>query len=111
MNNEQKSLYLSMADETDHPEDKLYYRMMAEIAPTVSTMAAAHINHVGAQMFYNAVVQVAAAIVFEVAYNVGDVENKNNQKLIVSDFRRVLKDHADKFIDRGSIPCSAPLNS
>lgn len=67
----QRKRYLQLAANTSEPRDKLFYTLMAEVAPTVGSMARRQVNQVGASIIYDVVLRVAAGILFETAFNLG----------------------------------------
>lgn len=46
----QRKKYLQLADEAAKPQSKLFYKLMADLAPAVNGMARAQVNQVGASI-------------------------------------------------------------
>ena len=69
MTNIQRKRYLQLADDATEPRSKLFYRLIADVAPIVNSMAIKNINQYGAEVIYEAVLRTAASVVTELEFN------------------------------------------
>ena len=65
----QRKSYLRLADAATDPRSKLFYRLMADVAPASNELARKNVNQYGASVVYEAIQRTAAAIVTELEFN------------------------------------------
>jgi hypothetical protein len=84
----QRKKYLQLANAAAAPRSKLFYKLMADLAPAVNDMARAQVNQVGASIIYDVVLRASAAILTETAFNLG--RGEIDQDRLLADFKLVV---------------------
>lgn len=105
----QRKAYLRLADKATNPRNRLFYRLMADIAPLVSTMARQNVNQHGASIVYEVVMRVAAASVCETAFNLGG--GVADLEALKSDFAKVLEETAASQQALAPVPCTPKMDA
>ena len=79
----QRKRYLQLAKIAKEPRSKLFYQLIADVAPVVNGMAIKNLNQHGASVIYEVMLRTAASIVVELEFNLTrgspiDVERVTN---------------------------------
>lgn len=99
----QRKSYLRHADAATEPRSKLFYKLMAEIAPVANEIARKNINQHGADAVYEAVLRTAAAIVTELEFNLTRGGAIDPQRL-ADDFKLMVQNCVKTQQVGGAIP-------
>src|ERR1700740_3110999 len=103
MAGKQKKRDLELAGAGRPPRDRLFYKLMAEVAPAVTGMASRNVEQVGASIIYDIALRVASSILLEVDFNLtgGGATDINR---LTADFRTALEQLAGTQIELDPIP-------
>lgn len=105
----QRKQYLQLAAAATVPRSKLFYELMAELAPVVSVFARRQVNQVGAGMVYDVVMRATAALAFETAFNLGCDESSIEK--IAENFKTCLEMSAKSQQIIGKVSVTPKLSS
>ena len=106
----QHKRYLQLAEQASEPRSKLFYRLMAEVAPLVNGMARQNVNQVGASIVYDIVLRVAAGLLVETAYNLSSTGTIDTERL-GADFRKALEHVVGMQDTLGAVPCTPKMDA
>lgn len=106
----QRKRYLQLADAATAPRSKLFYRLMADVAPIVNSMAIKNLNQHGAEVIYEAVLRAAASIVTELEFNLtrgGPVDSER----VTKDFKLMMDNCIKSQEVGGVVPISPKMDA
>ena len=106
----QSKRYLQLADQTTEPRSKLFYKLMADVAPIVNNMGRKQVNQVGASIWYEIVLRLTSALLVETAFNLSS-ERAVDLYRLTKDFRIVLEHAVESQQILQAVPVTPKMQS
>lgn len=107
---QQRKRYLQLAERATKPRDRLFYELMADMAPAVNGMARKQVNQVGGPVVYDVVMRACAACIHELSWNLTSQQGVDQEHL-VRNFREALELTASSQQVIGAVPVTPKLDS
>lgn len=105
----QRKKYLQLADNANEARSKIFYKLMADVAPSVSDMCRKNVNQVGVSTVYDIGLRAASAILLEVALNLAG-EDLDVERLL-ADFSKVIKQSLSGMKTLGPALCTPKMDA
>lgn len=106
----QRKRYLELADAATAPRSKLFYALMADVAPIVNGMARKNLNQHGAAAVYEAIVRTAASVVVELEFNLCQGGAVDTDRL-AADFKLMAENCVRSQQVSGSAPVAPKMDA